>query len=187
MRNHKTKNYNKTMYILMGEAGAGKDAFAKLLERQATAKNKNVVIHTVTFARKLKQELMGLGWDGQKDERGRTFLQSIGKAMKAYHGDSYYASAAFEGMEPKSGVANMWIVTDARFIVEFNYAKEWAKAHGIDVTIIRIDRDRDPAWKSALTSEQKKDVSETEWRAISPDIVIHNDGIDPDFGGQFRI
>ena len=175
------------MYIIMGEAGAGKDTFAKHVKRKCELSNPYVTVHQVTFAEQLKKEARELGWNGQKDECGRTLLQNLGKVMKAYHGSDYYARMAFRGKLPVGDDGTVWIVTDARFLSEIHYARSFAEKYGIDITFIRVDRDLDPEWVSSLTEEQKKDVSEVEWKSIEPDIVIHNDGKDPEFGGQFKI
>ena len=169
------------MLVITGEAGAGKDTFADHIQKMYSAPN--TVIHRVTFATKLKEEAKSLGWNGKKDEKGRELLQDLGKVMKNYYGQDYYAKQAFIGKKPVPGVRNIWVVTDARFLAEINYCKEIAEKYNADIKIIRIDRSEDPNFHSSLTETQKNDVSEQEWRQVQPDIVVKNDGKDPDFGG----
>lgn len=163
------------MIILTGEAGVGKDTYADRLT--AAAADDGISVHRITFARVLKDMAEKLGWNGRKDEKGRTLLQELGKLVKEYHGHEFFAEKAFEGVEPQEGKENLFIVTDLRFLSEYYYVLTWAKQRNISCTVVRIDRDRDKNWTSSLTEEQKKDVSENNWKTIDPDILVHNDGV----------
>ena len=159
-------NKLKNLVIISGEAGAGKDTLADYIEAHSDNYQR------VTFAKNLKELAYGLGWDGKKDERGRTLLQDLGKLLKSYHGKDYFVRAAFVNVPD----TELIVVTDARFDTEFEYSLAWANEHGFTPIIVRIDRSSDPNWKSALTEEQKKDCSENEWKKFIPDVVIQNDG-----------
>ena len=174
-----TEPKKNRMLIITGEAGSGKDTLAQHLK--SIYEKEGAVIHTVTFASKLKEEAKALGWDGIKDQKGRDLLQDLGKLMKNYHGSRYYAEQAFVGREQVEGKQNVWIVTDARFLVEIEHCREFAEKNDAEVKIIRVDRSIDPNWVSALTEAQKKDVSEQEWRQVDPDVIVQNDGTDPTF------
>lgn len=174
---------NNMMIVIMGEAGAGKDTFAEHI--RVAYESEGYAVHYVTFARKLKDQAYLLGWNGKKDKRGRKLLQDLGKVIKNYRGEDYYAKQAFRWCEKNREKPNIWVATDARFLAEIDYCRQKAKEFDADLKIVKIDRSRDEDWQSTLTEEQKKDVSEQEWRQVKPDIVIMNDGKDPTFG-DFR-
>jgi hypothetical protein len=78
-----------------------------------------------SFASEIKSIATRMGWDGQKDDRGRKMLQDIGSAGRAY--------------DPWTWVAKMptdhpIIIDDVRFINEAEAIKD---AGGIVVRIIR--------------------------------------------------
>ena len=168
------------MVVIMGEAGSGKDTFANYITQEFS--KENYVTHRITFANKLKDEAYLLGWDGKKDEKGRALLQDLGKVMKNYHGQDYYAKQAFVNDRRIKDHPNLWIITDARFLSEINHCRKKAEEYGAELKIVKIDRSQDKTWHSDLTDEQKKDISEQEWRQTKPDIVVMNDGKDPTFG-----
>ena len=95
------QRFGDRIIVIMGEAGAGKDTFANHIQNLYSGKG--FIVHRITFAKNLKEEARILGWDGQKDEKGRQLLQDLGKVMKNYHGQDYYAKQAFLNSNRMSG------------------------------------------------------------------------------------
>ena len=67
---------------LLGRAGAGKSTVAKALEDKLTFLHYSPAI--LPMAGALKHLAIQLGWDGQKDLRGRKLLQDLGQTMREY-------------------------------------------------------------------------------------------------------
>ena len=76
----------RKVILISGKAESGKTYTANLIKEYS--KGKTAII---PLSLGLKFQARELGWDGKKDEKGRTFLQNIGALMKAYHGKDYYA------------------------------------------------------------------------------------------------
>ena len=71
------------MVILSGKAGAGKDTCGEYLV--------SLGYKRYAFADELKEIARELGWNGEKDEKGRTFLQELGSAGRNYDPDMWIA------------------------------------------------------------------------------------------------
>ena len=74
---------------ISGKAEHGKTYTCNLLKELYEKQGKKVEI--VPLALTLKQQATELGWNGVKDIKGRTFLQDLGKVLKAYHGGDCFA------------------------------------------------------------------------------------------------
>ena len=128
-----------------GLAGSGK-TYAATWFRFRTGKGS-----VWSFAAEIKAIAKGMGWDGQKDDRGRRLLQQIGSAGRAY--------------DPWTWVSKMptdqpIIIDDVRFL---NEAEAIRDAGGIVVRIIR----------PGLTAMDHE--SETEQKYIVADYTLIHD------------
>jgi len=73
-----------TMVIgLCGPAGSGKGEVAKLLSNFGKT-------YTLPFAKPLKAMAKSFGWDGNKDEKGRKFLQLLGTEIGRAYDQDYW-------------------------------------------------------------------------------------------------
>lgn len=99
---------HRTIIGLCGDAGAGKSAVAQIL----------CELHGFTelsFAQRLKEVAVDLGWNGVKDERGRRFLQTLGTdAVRAYDPDYWVV----EVLRQLTAVRGPVVVSDCRFTNE---------------------------------------------------------------------
>lgn len=67
----------KTFIIgIAGPLGSGKTTMAKIFEEKLKVITNEILY--IPFARKVKEFAYQLGWDGNKDEKGRKLLQLIG-------------------------------------------------------------------------------------------------------------
>lgn len=149
---------------ICGRAFSGKSLFASYLE--AALCRHGVRPYTVQFSRRIKIAAGDLGWDGEKDERGRRFLVEIGRAARQYSSDIFirHMERVLSDVEPDS----VLIIPDVRLKEE----AEWIRKNGGH--IVKITRNpelRAPAGKFA-----DSDRTETEPDGILPDTLIPNDG-----------
>jgi hypothetical protein len=123
--------------LISGKMGAGKTTLAnimvkKLLEVKYVAKR-------FSFATKVKDLALQVGWDGQKDIKGRTLLQSIGKISRAYKpnifAESLFSAISFDERFPFDFV----IIDDWRFPNEYEYIIYDIPKLLYDTTTIRIN------------------------------------------------
>lgn len=126
---------------IAGRAGAGKTTIAKYLEHRHH-------FHRLAFADTLKYLATRMGWDGEKDERGRRLLQHLGDVGREYREDCWIrpvmtaargvSGPADGGTEPARGVAGA-VIEDCRYI---NECREiLSRPHGI---ILFVDRPDNP-------------------------------------------
>lgn len=146
--------------LISGKAQHGKDTLASYIQAQSTNLG---ILH---FANELKEDAIFLGWNGEKDDKGRRFLQQLGDVMKDYHGITYYADRSKNKIDD-CNFRQGYIIPDWRLPYEVNPFKD------IDVITIRIER---PNFDNGLSDEAKSHISETALDDYDFDYVIINDG-----------
>ena len=136
---------------LTGYAGAGKDAAAAgLIENGWTR---------VALADPLKDVARALGWDGNKDDSGRAFLQTLGESVRNNVHRDVWVWAAKQRIESVDGPV---VVTDVR------YPNEADMIHELGGVLVRIDR---PGVGPINGHESESFVA-----SLPADRVIVNDG-----------
>ncbi|HHV13986.1 MAG TPA: hypothetical protein GXX75_27340 [Clostridiales bacterium] len=158
------------MVILSGKAGSGKDTCGEYLV--------SLGFKRYAFADKLKEIARLMGWDGEKDERGRALLQELGMAGRKYDPD-IWVKLVIEKME-KEKPENI-VITDCRFRNEFDALVKFAEEHGYEVVPILIKRAR-----AGLPDNLGEHPSEKEFESF-PSIVISNDGTKAELYRQIRL
>ena len=152
--------------LYSGEAGHGKDASAAITKEFLEAKGYSVLI--THYADLLKFICTNFfGWNGEKDEAGRTLLQYIGTDCVREQDPDYWVDfiANFIRMFPDR--YDFVIIPDTRFPNEITRICD----AGFPVTHVRIIR---LDFNNLLTDEQKRHLSETALRNVEPDYVVHN-------------
>lgn len=139
-----------------GLAGSGKDTLADILLNHTEKYVK------ASFAMRLKEMCTHFGWDGQKDEKGRKLLQTIGMALREYSANSWVD--ILDKYLKENHPDKFYIFTDVRFKNECDYIKNNG---GI---IIRIER------PSLVLSEAHRHISEAGQKEITPDYTLVNEG-----------
>lgn len=151
---------------ISGRARHGKDTVAELISDQLHAQNLRIAI--LHYADPLKLCLCSLGWDGQKDERGRELLQHGAERIRAK--DRYFLInfvLSFIGLFEDD--FDFLIIPDVRFPNEISSLKE----AGYTVRHIHVFR---PNYISTLTETQKAHFSEHALDHVLPDYTIINNG-----------
>lgn len=91
---------------LSGYAGCGKDAVGGILVERHGYERRG-------FADKVKALAFDLGWNGEKDDAGRRFLQILGEQARNHLGADVWIRAALADPPP------FLVVTDCRYPNEF--------------------------------------------------------------------
>lgn len=156
-----------THFILCsGKANSGKDTSAEIIKDNLEARDYKVIItHYADLLKFICKNFFG--WNGEKDEVGRTLLQQVGTNCIREQAPDYWVDfvANLVRMFP-----NKWdfvIVSDCRFPNELSRIAD----AGFPATHVRIIR---PDYESQLTDEQKHHPSETALDNTIPDFVIEN-------------
>jgi hypothetical protein len=136
-----------------GLAQHGKSESANILKTQLNKQGKRVLIANYTDQLKhIARQYMG--WNGEKDEQGRSLLQNLGLEKSRYRYPNYWVDTVI-------GIAKLFeddydyiLISDCRFPNDISRWKEEGYVI-IPVHVERLD------FKNNLTEEQKKHPSET--------------------------
>ena len=158
-------NNDCVVFLLSGKAESGKDTVAKIL-RGSFGLEKPVIL---SFGSYVKDVATILGWDGQKDEKGRALLQWLGDGVKQFNPDLWVNKTIDEmkRLHEENNVS-IFIISDCRYVNEITRMKE---EFGEMVFPIRIDR---PNHKSQLTPEQLAHRSECDLDKYPFQLIVHN-------------
>jgi hypothetical protein len=157
---------NKKVYLVVGKARNGKDTVAQIAMQEL--QKRGVSCTHLAFASLLKKQAEAVGWDGKKDQKGRTLLQHLGDVAKEYHGNDYYAGNTL-GEVLVDNEHNVFFITDCRFKEEVNLFKTCGLISTVMVRVIR------PGFKSDLSEEQQNHKSEIDLDDVKEDYLILND------------
>jgi len=111
----------KTMVVLIsGRIGSGKSTLASFMNEYFVAEGYNSKVFNFAYSLKLIAKKV-FGWDGEKDEKGRVFLQNLGKSVR--------------GLNPDYWVQNtqMVIENDKKYPFDVIIIDDWRYANEVDV------------------------------------------------------
>jgi hypothetical protein len=106
-------------FMFSGKAGVGKSYCSDLLF--TLLRSKGLAVYRLSFARGVKSTASFMGWDGNKDKRGRRLLQKIGQIGREYDADMWVRSGMREVEESVGYPYDAIIIDDWRFGNEFNF------------------------------------------------------------------
>lgn len=150
-----------------GRARHGKDTVASILQKQLQEDGHRVLI--THYADLLKYICTTFfGWNGEKDEEGRTLLQYVGTDVVRKQNPDYWVDFVADILTYFDDQWDYVVIPDTRFPNEFNRLKE----RGLDAIHLRVVR---PDFASPLTKEQQAHPSETALDDVKPDFCIVND------------
>ena len=138
--------------LISGKAEAGKSTLARMLKEQINSKGMPAV--RISFGDAVKKIAFQLGWDGNKDLKGRNLLQLLGDGVRAYS-SGFWVKKMISQIDSIPGNEATIIIDDARYFNELSIIDNLYPS----VYKIRIRRSKH---KSALTEEQMRHPSETE-------------------------
>lgn len=153
-----------------GHAQHGKDTVAKLLQEKFQADGNRVLItHYADLLKYICKTFFG--WNGEKDEKGRSLLQYVGTDIVRAKQPNFWVDFVADILTYFNEDWDYVIIPDTRFPNEFNRLKE----KGLDAIHLRVVR---PDFVSPLTAEQQAHPSETALDDTTPDYyIVNNDNI----------
>lgn len=153
-----------------GHAQHGKDTVAKLLQEKFQADGNRVLItHYADLLKYICKTFFG--WNGEKDEKGRSLLQYVGTDIVRAKQPNFWVDFVADILTYFNEDWDYVIIPDTRFPNEFNRLKE----KGLDAIHLRVVR---PDFVSPLTAEQQAYPSETALDDTTPDYyIVNNDNI----------
>lgn len=154
--------------LISGKAQNGKDTTAGIIRDALEADGFKVLIaHYGDLVKYVSKTFFG--WNGEKDEAGRTLLQYVGTDVIRTKRENYWVDFLAGILELFNGEWDYVLVPDCRFPNEV----ECMKDAGFDVTHVRVVRQN---FISPLTEEQQRHPSETALDDTIPDAYINNYG-----------
>lgn len=156
--------------LFSGHAGSGKDTAAGVIKDILHSSGYSVL--TVHYADLLKFTLREfMGWDGEKDPRGRQLLQTIGTDVVRAADENYWVNYIVFMLKHLPLLYDYVLIPDARFPNEIDAVKNaFPNANVKHARVIRrqIEEQPDDGWRAH--------ESETALDSYPHDIVIRNDG-----------
>jgi hypothetical protein len=156
--------------MIGGRAGEGKTTFARFCQDHLIEKYEEGSAK-VPFAMKVKDTAFFMGWDGEKDDKGRKLLQEIGNCGRQYDID-LWAGHTVDFIKNHPAEFKFVFIDDWRFPNEGKYVQE----HFYPVITVRIRRPEE--FHTLKGTPLYNDVSEISLPDENEyyDYVIENDG-----------
>lgn len=152
---------------ISGKAECGKDTTATVLKTELETLGYSVLItHYADLLKYVCKQFFG--WNGKKDEEGRTLLQIVGTEGIRTKEPTYWVDFVKQILEFFPNEWDFVLIPDTRFPNEIDGMKEGFQT--ISVKIVR------PNFENSLTEEQRNHVSETALDNYIFDYIITNPG-----------
>lgn len=153
---------------LSGKAGCGKDTVAVIMKEEF--ENRGKTAHIINLANLLKYICAEhLGWNGEKDDVGRSLLQYVGTEIIRAQNPLFFIDFIKSLISFFGDSWDYVIIPDCRFENEVGNFR----MSGFRVTHYYITRDN---LVSKLSESQQMHASETEIDNVVPDFYINNNG-----------
>lgn len=143
--------------LISGKARSGKDTLAMYLKDEAILHGKKTLI--IKYADILKFVCQKyFGWNGEKDEKGRTILQQVGTNLCRDNSPDIWVNCVIEIVKGLQTEFDYVLIPDTRFP---NEIKQWWGS-GFDSVTVRVNRVNDDLteYDNGLNVEQKQHPSE---------------------------
>jgi hypothetical protein len=141
-----------TVITISGKAESGKDTTATILKEQLEDMGYSVLItHYADLLKYICKQFFG--WDGKKNEEGRTLLQKVGTETVRTKKPEYWVDFIKSILELFDEEWDFVLIPDTRFPNEIESMKD-----DFDCLSLYISR---PNYENHLTEEQRNHPSET--------------------------
>lgn len=149
----------KRIILFSGKAQAGKDTFANVIKEILEEQGERVVIiHYADYLKFLCKSYFG--WDGEKDDAGRTILQRIGTDVIREIEPDFWVDSVIKFIELFEHEFDFVLIPDTRFPNEIVKMEEKFGYSVISTWITRLDENGE-RFNNSLSEEQKRHKSET--------------------------
>lgn len=154
---------------ISGSAQHGKDTLAKEIKKEGENIGLKIcILHHAAYLKMIASEVYG--WNGEKDEKGRTLLQQAGDKLRKAN-PNILVDKLHDIIKLIKDEFNIIIIPDTRFPSEIDHCKQGYDT--ISLKIKRYDIDGTP-FDNDLTEEQKYHNTETALNSYSFDKSIVN-------------
>lgn len=151
---------------ISAKARHGKDTAAELMKEYLESVGKRVlIIHYADLLKFICTKFFG--WDGNKDEKGRTILQHIGTDVVGAKKPDYWVDFVVNFLKLFSNEWDVVLIPDCRYPIEVTKMED-----EFDTRVIRVFR---PDFDNGLSAKQKLHPSETVMDSYPFDTTIIND------------
>ena len=153
---------------ISGRAGHGKDTLALKLKEILEGKGKKVfIIHYADYLKMVAKQVYG--WNGSKDNNGRTLLQHLGDKMREVD-EMFLINELLKILSLVKDDFDVALIPDARFPKEIDCLKSIGKTISIHITRLN--------YESNLTEIQNKHKTEISLDDYIYDYNIFSNGND---------
>lgn len=160
---------------ISGGARAGKTTMGHELKKQLEEKGYHPVV--AQYGDFLKMILKNYyGWDGAKDPRGRSLLQSVGTDVFRKNQPDIWVNMMIEFIRGLGDTKDVIIIPDTRFRNEI--VKLIDSSYITDVLTVKIERSN---YDDGLTEEQRAHSSERALDDYNFEMIVKNDGTLEDY------
>ena len=151
---------------ISAKAQHGKDTAAEFLkEYLESLGNKVLITHYADLVKFVCKNYFG--WDGQKDEKGRSLLQYIGTDKVGAKNPAFWVDFILSILKIFEDEWDYVLIPDCRYPIEVIRMKE-----NFSTYLLRVER---PGFDNDLSYEQKQHSSETYMDDYHFDAVVYND------------
>lgn len=138
--------------VISAKAQHGKDTTAEMFKEIAESQGKKVLItHYADYLKYICKSWFG--WNGEKDDEGRTILQKVGTDLARNNHPDILVNVIVESLWAFGEEYDYVLIPDCRFPNEIDVMED-----NFDTISLRVTR---TDFESDLTDEQKNHISET--------------------------
>lgn len=151
---------------ISAKARHGKDTAAELLKEYLESLDKKVlIIHYADLLKFICTKFFG--WDGNKDENGRSILQHIGTDVVGAKNPTYWVDFVTGFLKLFENEWDFVLIPDCRYPIEVTGVGDI-----FPTALLRVER---PNFDNGLSQAQKQHPSEVSMDNYSYDAIIYND------------
>ena len=156
----------KQIFTISGNAMAGKDTTANFLKTKLHGST--LILHFADYLKIIARKY--LGWDGNKDKKGRTILQWLGtdRVRVELNKPLFWATNVCDTIEIVYDEYDFFCIPDCRFPNEIFYPKSRFPGFVTSLQVIRANFD------NGLTEKQKQHSSEIALDNFKFDYIIES-------------
>lgn len=150
---------------IAGNAESGKDTVAGMMKEYFELEGKKVfIIHYADLLKFICKQYYG--WNGEKDEIGRSLLQHVGTDVFRKRDEGFWVNHVISILKVMQNDIDYALIPDCRFMNEMTQPALLFKTYS--VCVVR------PNHKSKLSKSQRNHESETSLENFEFDIGINN-------------